>query len=415
MAKELKKKFLITGGKGFLGSAVVKRLLALGYELRLLIRPGSEKTSFYDYLQKNCHGNFFNERVFYNLEIYEGDITAPFLGLGQDAYNRLADETDEVLHCAAATHFESSRAAELKAVNVHGTENMLRFAASGRTKRFHYISTAYVAGRQNGTVYEEGDLVNVPVFNNEYEKTKFFAEKWVIEYSRNNAIPYTIYRPSIIVGDSRTGFTCKYDNIYTFAKAMSNLRNGHLTGEMSRRYRRDGTLPGEVLESAAPVRVPGDPDAFVNLVPVDYVADAIIEILSKRETIGKIFHIVNPDPPTISELRDLLISILEIKGIRLIIDGKMDGKRLRSQERLFLRQTRTYYSYLFNKLRFDSTNTRVALQDTNIQCPAISHDIVKILMEYALFHDWGGRKNTSGKEPVPCERLLSDCKDYVSG
>lgn len=408
MAERLGKKFLITGGTGFLGSAIVQRLLALGFKLRLLIRPGSEKTAFRDYLKKNSHDKAVNDRVFYNLEIYEGDITSPFLGLAKGTYDRLAGETDEVFHCAAATHFESSRAAELKAVNVHGTENMLRFASSGRAKRFHYISTAYVAGRQNGTVYEESELVNVPAFHNEYEKSKFLAEKKVIEYSRNNAISYTIYRPSIIVGDSRTGFTCKFDNIYTFAKALSNIRNGHLCQERSRRYARDGTLSGEALESTAPLRLPGDPNAFVNLVPVDYVADAITEILCKRETVGKIFHIVNPNPPTIGELRDLLISILEIEDRRLTIDGKMDGKRLRSEERLFLRQTRTYYSYLFNTLRFDSTNTRTALQDTTIQCPAISYDIVNTLMKYARFHDWEGRKNISGKKPVSCELLVSD-------
>ncbi|MCP5007008.1 MAG: NAD-dependent epimerase/dehydratase family protein, partial [Planctomycetes bacterium] len=225
MIEKLRKKLFITGGKGFLGSAIIERLLVAGYELRLLVRPDGEKTTGYGYLPENHSSVKDNAQYFGNIEIYEGDITSPFLGLGQCVYDRLAVEIDEVFHCAAATHFESSGAGELNTINVHGTENVLRFAHEGRIKRFHYISTAYVAGKQNCTVYED-ELTNEPTFNNEYEKTKFLAEKMVIEYSRSNRVPYTIYRPGIIVGDSTTGFTCKFENVYTFIKVMLNIRNG---------------------------------------------------------------------------------------------------------------------------------------------------------------------------------------------
>jgi nucleoside-diphosphate-sugar epimerase len=161
------------------------------------------------------------------------------------------------------------------------------------------------------------------------------------------------------VGDSTSGSTSKFDNIYTFAKVMSNIGNGYLQKQMGIDNDPDGAIPDDGEENTVPIRVPGDPNTFVNLVPIDYVAGAITEILSRRDTIGKIFHIVNPHPPTIIELRDLLISILELKGIRLTIDGKMDGKHLRTNERLFLRQTRTYHSYLFSRLCFDCTKQRL--------------------------------------------------------
>ena len=79
--------------------------------------------------------------------------------------------------------------------------------------------------------------------------------------------------------------------------------------------------------------------------PIDYVADAIVAILKAKESINKIFHIANPDPPELSELRDLLMPVLGINGINVKIDGQIEHKRLSAIERLFLRHTKTYYSY----------------------------------------------------------------------
>ena len=383
----------------------MKRLQVFGYELKLLMRPHGGIIDIDGYLMGNFEDTARDKSISQNLEIFEGDITVPFLGLDEGVYKRLTYEVDEVFHCAAATNFESRRAVELMDINVYGTENMLRFARSGKPKRFHYVSTAYVAGRQNSVVFED-ELVNEPYFNNEYERTKFLAEKMVVEYAKSTGIPYTIYRPSIIVGDSKTGVTCRYDNLYIFAKVLSNIENGCVRnqgGSMNKFHKRmtvnDRGVP-------VPIRVPGDPNAFVNLVPLDYVADVITEIMIKRETVDKIFHIVNPNPPTVEKLRDLLISILEIKNIDLTIDGEMDGKLLRTAERLYLRRTRTYYSYLFSKLRFDSNNTTAALRDTDIHCPAINYKLLKILLNYAVSHNWGEREAVFTKKSVPCKQVL---------
>lgn len=397
--------FLVTGATGFLGSAITRRLIASGYKLRLLIRKRNYSVStisfgWEDALNDLILGNQFDEylseqgnvtdvrtgadELLYdlfsrNVEIFEGDITCRDLGLKEKEYKRLCYEVDEVFHCAAATHFENRRADELVAVNVKGTENMLQFANSGKQKRFHYVSTAYVAGKQNDIVYENELVDKEPQFNNEYERSKFIAEQIVIKYAKSNGIPYTIYRPSIIVGDSKTGATCKFDNLYTFAKVLFNIRNtfsNHKSKNLN-----DIT-----------VRVPGISDALINLVPVDYVADAIVTILKAKEGINKIFHITNPDPPELSELRDLLMPVPGIEGINVKIDGQMEHKRLSAIERLFLRQTRTYYSYLFSRLRFDCKNTQNVLESTGIICPVITRGLVNVLFDFAISHNWGERK-----------------------
>ena len=267
---------------------------------------------------------------------------------------------------------------EHTAVNIKGTESVLQFANSGKPKRFHYVSTAYVAGKQSGTIYENV-MVNEPLFNNAYERSKFVAEQLVIKYAKSNDIPYTIYRPGIIVGDSKTGATCKFDNLYLFVKVLFNIKNSF------------DKHKSEDLNNLT-IRVPGDPDALINLVTIDYVADAIVAILETRESIGGIYHITNPNPPRLSELRDLVMDVLEIKGMHLEINRELEEQNLNTVEKLFLRQTRTYYSYLFSKLRFSDSNTQKALKGTGMFCPVMTKELVAALIDFAVYHNWGEEK-----------------------
>ena len=414
--KKREKVFLVTGSTGFLGGAITRRLLVSGYRLRLLIRKRDNDTSPNSFgrestIKELILGNQLNECLtgqrsmtddragtdeslydlfLSNVEIFEGNITSRDLGLEEEDYKRLCCEVDEVFHCAAATHFEEQRAGELMVVNVEGTKKMLQFANSGKQKKFHYVSTAYVAGKQNDIVYENELVDEEPLFNNEYERSKFIAEQVVIKYARDNEIPYTIYRPGIIVGDSKTGATCKFDNLYIFMKVLCNIQKSFINHE------------SEGLNDIT-VRVPGIPDALINLVPVDYVADAIVVILKAKESINKIFHITNPYPPELDELRDLLMPVLGIEGINVKIDGQMEHKHLSAMERLFLRQTRTYYSYLFSRLRFDCRNTQSVLESTGIICPAITRGLVNVLVDFAISHNWGDEKQTeSQKVEIAC-------------
>ncbi len=398
------KTVLVTGSTGFLGSAITRKLLVSGCKLRLLIRKRDNDTSQISFgveslIKELILGNqldeypqgqrrevdersndntSLHELFLNNVEIIEGDITSRSLGLEKQEYRKLCNEVDEVFHCAAVTHFEMQGADEHVVVNIKGTENVLQFANTGKQKRLHYISTAYVAGKQNCIIYED-EMVNEPLFNNEYERSKFIAEQLVIEYAKSNNIPYTIYRPGIIVGDSNTGATCKFDNLYLFVKVLFNIKNSF-------------TKYKHVVINDVTIRVPGDPDALINLVPIDYVADAIVAILEKRESIGKIYHITNPNPPRLGELRDLVMSLLEIKGMRVKIDRELEKQSLSTVEKLFLRQTRSYYSYLFNKLRFNDRNTQKDLKGTGIICPAMTKELVAVLIDYAVSHNWGEGK-----------------------
>ncbi len=171
------------------------------------------------------------------------------LGLG-GKIEELLESTSEIWHLAAVYDLSVARDAALR-VNVEGTQNVLELArhCSG-LERLQYVSTCYVSGRYAG-IFREEDLEKGQAFNNPYEETKYLAELSV-RAAMGEGLPVTVYRPSIVVGDSRTGETQKYDGPYVIIRWV--LRQ-----------------PGTAL-----VPVVGDPDATrVNLVPRDFVIDAI--------------------------------------------------------------------------------------------------------------------------------------------
>jgi thioester reductase-like protein len=160
------KTVLVTGATGFLGSNLLKRLKGEGYRLIALARSkeGWERLFGGD-------GGCLED-----IELVQGDITLPMLGLSSRRFRRLAWQVDMVFHCAAVTDFEQR--SHLFRTNVEGTRHLLQFALLGRKKHFHHVSSAYVAGKSNGTFYEE-DLNKRQGFNNSYEESKFNSETLV--------------------------------------------------------------------------------------------------------------------------------------------------------------------------------------------------------------------------------------------
>src|SRR3712207_6528728 len=183
------------------------------------------------------------------VEILEGDIAERGLGLSTEQLERLQAETTIAYHLAAiynlAVPLETAQR-----VNVEGTGNVVEFcAACENLERFNYVSTAYVAGARQGVVYEH-ELVYGQDFKNHYESTKFQAEVWVRDAM--DRVPTTIYRPAIVVGDSKTGETQKFDGPYYILRTISQFMK----------------MGGRIAQF-------GESDAPFNVVPVDFVVDAM--------------------------------------------------------------------------------------------------------------------------------------------
>lgn len=328
---------------------------------------------------------------------------------------------DAIFHSAALTDFTDR--AHLFRTNVEGTRHLLQFALLGRKKHFHHISSAYVAGKFSGTFCEE-DFNKNQGFNNSYEESKFNSETMVRRFAGEHLLPFTVYRPSIIVGDSETGHTQCYKGFYAFARALFLIKE--------RSLKRHGGYSGEasLLEKVTPVEIPmrvfGVPDALINLVPVDYVAEAISEISKRPEAQGKTFHLTNPHPLTLAQLTDKTSQALGIEGVEpWYQDGGVIGTSTHSQgkgtgldgdlnpaslsrtrlsptERLFLHYTRPYVPYLQSRLSFDTSNTMDVLNGT-VTCPKITRSLVSLLINKAVEDRWGMRETV----PLPTDEEVA--------
>ena len=270
----------LTGFPGFLGTALVERLLSR-YPARCpivcLVQP-----AYYRLAQMRvariCHEHrILGERIL----LYEGDITRPDLGLGE-RYFLLTKQIAEIYHLAALYDLGLDRDRGM-AVNVTGTRHVLQFAerCGLDLRRFHYVSTCFVSGRYPG-VFRESDLDKGQSFNNCYEETKYLAEVEVQRRMRRG-LPVTIYRPSIVVGDSKTGATQKYDGLYFFIR----------------------WLLGQSAFAMVPIF--DDPTCFeFNFVPRDFVVDAIAHLSALDSSLGKVYQLCDPNPMRVDQVIELM-------------------------------------------------------------------------------------------------------------
>jgi thioester reductase-like protein len=267
---------LMTGFPGFLGSALLPRLLARrdGVQAVCLVQPHHLVTA----KERLAAIETAHPQIAGRTELVTGDITAPDLGV-DPVHAELLEQVTEVWHLAAV--YDLAAPAELaRRVNVDGTARILGFC-QGRAsfERLQYVSTCYVSGRYRGR-FTEDMLDEGQSFHNHYDATKFAAEK-LVRQAMDEGLPATIYRPGIVVGDSRTGETQKYDGPYFIA-----------------RFLRRQPLPVAVLPAV-------DGDLTTSLVPRDFVIEAMDELSVLDVAIGRTYALTDPDPPTNREVAEL--------------------------------------------------------------------------------------------------------------
>jgi thioester reductase-like protein len=262
-----------TGFPGFLGSSLLPHILARNDEsvALCLVQPkfarlARERVATLERTRPALRGR---------IRLVQGDISAPGLVVDGQALPR--GDISEIYHLAAV--YDLSVRRELAhSVNVAGTRHVLELAAGcSGLERLHYVSTCYVSGRHPGT-FTEHDLDAGQRFNNYYEESKYLAEVAVQERMRDG-LPGTIYRPSIIVGDSRSGMTQKYDGPYAALRLLL-------------RQPRVAVMP-----------VIGDTTRHrMNIVSCDFVVDAIAYLSSLARSAGVVYQLADPSPPTIDAI-----------------------------------------------------------------------------------------------------------------
>lgn len=261
----------LTGFPGFIAGRLVERLARPDIQFFLLV----QKKFIEQAMEEVSWLAAKTGTPLENFALVEGDITRENLGIGNEDLEAIRAETTDLYHLAAAYDLAVPKSVAF-GVNFEGTRHVNAFARSlPHLKRYNYISTCYVAGKRDGPILET-ELEHSAGFRNYYEETKYLAE---VEVERlKGELPVTIYRPSVVVGDSRTGEISKYDGIYYLIQYLARA-------------------PGLLRL----VNV-GNGDVTLNLVPVDFVVDAIAALARDDEAEGKTLALADPEPLTTEEL-----------------------------------------------------------------------------------------------------------------
>jgi thioester reductase-like protein len=354
----VKPSVFLTGATGFLGMEVLARLLEAGdREVLALIRASDDAAA--EQRLDDVLTTLWDDPAPYRdrVRAVRGDVTQRELGLG-DRRVELAEATGSVLHCAASISFDLPLD-EARAINVDGTARVLDFAveaqARGGLERFLHVSTAYVAGRHEGT-FRERQLDAGQEFRNTYEQTKWEAEE-IVGLARE--LGPAIARPSIVMGESDSGWTPSFNVLYWPLQAFSRG-----------------------LFDAVPAR----PDGRIDVVPVDYVADALVHLLGRRD--AGVFNLVaGSDAATVGELSELAATHFNRPRLPLV-DPTEAAEAEAADE-----HGAVYVPYFDMRVMFDDARARAVLGPAGIHAPLL-RDFFGPLMDYAQATRWGKRPQT---------------------
>ncbi len=376
------KKVLVTGGTGFLGSHLAYRLLEKGHHVSILAR-GSRNTSArdrtLDVLTKVASSPEGLNPHLQRLDILEGDIAQEDLGLDSNTIRVQAGSIDEVWHCAASLSFTDENRDEIFRMNVGGIENILKFTRRTANNRLQHVSTAYVAGDRDVAFESEVDVGQA--FRNAYEESKCRAEVLIGEAHARGEVAPTIYRPSIVIGDSRTGRTTHFHGVYAFIRALWSALE-----RLRRRMPNAGVIH-------LPLRVPGGESTTLNFVPIDYVVNGMVEIGSRDSSVGETYHLTNPHPTPNRVWLPNICRLLGVEGIQIVGPESFLKEPPSKLEALFQKQMAFYYMYLKGEPRFDCRHTSEALKNTGIECPPITEAFIQRMAGwYVEFLRSGGEK-----------------------
>jgi len=368
-------KILLTGATGFLGAFLLYELLQqTTADIYCLVREKKPSTSAKStpielgkrQIQSLLEASFIWHESFSSRIIpVIGDLSQPLLGLAEEQFRSFADHIDAIYHNGAWVH-HTLPYSTLKATNVLGTQEILRLACQVKLKPLHFISTTSVFSptHHSGTkvVQEDDHLNDSQIAANGYVQSKWVAEK-LVTIARDRGLPVSIYRPGRISGHSKTGVFNPNDFLYRLIIGCIQL----------------GSAPAE--------------ETSFNIAPIDYVSRAIVYLSRQKESLGKAFHLVNPNPLDsgllINSIRSLNYPIRQVSydqwQTELMTIAKHSPEHALYPLLPFFpaRESEAETSNL-GRLIFDDQNTRGTLADFSIVCPPIDHNLLHTYLSYLI-------------------------------
>ena len=345
----------VTGFPGFIAGRLIERLARDGARFILLVQPSLLARAHQDVAALVARIGADAA----NFVMVKGDITKPDLGLSQETLNRARAQTATLFHLAAI--YDLAVEHELAhRVNVQGTKHVNAFAKSiPGLKRYHYVSTCYVAGRRRGLIRED-ELRHDAGFRNHYEESKYLAELSV--EALKSELPVTIHRPAVVVGDSRTGETAKYDGIYYLIHYLRKWPGG-----------------------LALVNI-GNSEVCLNLVPIDFVIEAMVALAKDERAVGTTVQIADPAPLTTEQLFDEIAQVVGGKRSLITVPRNLVYPVLMAPGAPKITGLpHSAVPYFFLEQTYDTTRSQELLAPHSLECPRFP-SYVEALIKFVREH-----------------------------
>ena len=355
----------LTGATGLLGSYILHNLLSRNENVAVLVRPSRKETAEHRIAKILAHWEGKKGETIPMPMVFSGDLSQP------EGLQKLYSRCKSVIHCAASLTFYGAPGEEPWLSNIEGTRRILDFCDTAGVPDMHYVSTAYVAG--SSKTFGEHDLDIGQELRNDYEKSKFEAEKTVRQ--ANFLKRLTVYRPSIVVGDSASGYTTTFHGFYAVLKLAHTMVSRLPMGSTS----------GRNLLSALGM----NGSERKNFVPVDWVTNVFDHIFSRPQLHGQTYHLTTPSPPLLTDFVDMIQDAVETWST---LADECDPQRANEEWffKHYANEIKIYRAYLQDDPCFDSSNTRTAAP--HLPCPIMDRDLMLFLARYAILSRFGKRR-----------------------
>jgi len=345
--------YFVTGASGFIGKRLVKKLLARRGAVVHFMICESSKDKVPELLDS---WGVTDKRA---VPVY-GDLAKPLLGLTKTQIKALAGKVDHFYHLAAVYDLKADAESQIVA-NIDGTRNAVALASEIRAGIFQHVSSIAAAGMYEG-VFREDMFDEAEGLDHPYFATKHDSEKIVRKEFKG---AWRVYRPGLVVGDSKTGEMDKIDGPYYFFKLIQRMR-----------AMLPPWMPAVGIEGGR-----------INIVPVDFVVDAIDHIAHAKEGNGKAFHLVDPTPYRVGDILNIFAKAAHAPQFSLRVNAALLGfipnsvkkgmlaltpvRRIRNAVMKDLRLPDDIITFVNYPTRFDCRETTAALKGTRIECPRL--------------------------------------------